>query len=73
MYFFEYNNAVLLVLYGILYPAKKWLTKVLFWQYSDNIFLSRLVKSIAREVDKVYTDFLYQKSEYKTLKWKWKF
>lgn len=61
MYFFEYNNAVLLVSYMILYPARKWLTKVLFWQYSDNIFLSRLVKSIAREVDKVYTDFLYEK------------
>ena len=55
------NNAVLLVLYGILYPPRNWLTKVLFWQYSDNIFLSRLVKSIATEVDKVYTDFLYEK------------
>lgn len=61
MYFYEYNNAVLLVSYMILYPARKWLTKVLFWQYSDNIFLSRLVKSIATEVDKVYTDFLYEK------------
>ena len=61
MYFFEYNNAVLLVSYMILYPARKWLTKVLFWQYSDNIFLSRLVFSMPREVDKVYTDFLYAK------------